>query len=123
MIAAVATAVAEAREKPRPGAAPRSHRWLRLGAPARRASALGSAGLRRCHGDAAPPPPASPRGAIDGCGSARPPAQPRRSARQACGAAMETRPRRRPARARGPAARAAGTGGAGARASSTWRRS
>lgn len=44
------------RESPAPGPAPRSHRWLRLGAPACPASALGSACLRRCHGDAAPPP-------------------------------------------------------------------
>lgn len=52
-----APAAASARAgSPAPGPAPRSHRWLRLGAPACPASALGSACLRRCHGDAAPPP-------------------------------------------------------------------
>lgn len=52
-----APAAASARAgSPAPGPAPRSHRWLRLGAPACLASALGSACLRRCHGDAAPPP-------------------------------------------------------------------
>ncbi|XP_046529920.1 translation initiation factor IF-2-like isoform X1 [Equus quagga] len=52
---------------------PRRDRWLRLLAPACPASALGSAGLRRCHGDAAP----RPTGAAPACAPRPAPAPPR----------------------------------------------